>query len=231
MPKKALERGELDEAIAKYKVAWENWANVFNRFPAMMTDESAEEVMKAIKRYRNISDEQLGNDFVLGDFLKFREEYDTADADPRLQQILSEWSKVDRGAYFKRVAELRARPKLQPYQQSECVACLRRSRGCCHRQSGQPQAIQEPKPTEPKPTEPAPSEPKPSEPKPTEEPKAALPEPGDAPAPPAPEPAPPAPEPAPATPENPAPAPDSPAPDNPAPGSEPPPVENPPAPE
>ncbi len=74
----------------------------------MMTDESAEEVQKAIKRYRQISDEALGSDFVLNDFLRFREEYESSSADPRLQQVLADWNKVDRGAYFKRVSELKA---------------------------------------------------------------------------------------------------------------------------
>ncbi|MCC6510491.1 MAG: hypothetical protein IT423_15425 [Pirellulaceae bacterium] len=106
---KALDRGELDGAIAKFKSAWKNWAEVFNQFPSMMTDETAEEITKAIKRYRQISDEPLGDDFALNDFIKFREEFERANADPRLQSILTDWSKQEeRGAYFKRIAELRA---------------------------------------------------------------------------------------------------------------------------
>ncbi len=75
----ALQKGELDAAIAKYQSAFKSWNDLFNRFPSMMTDESAEEVQKAIKRYRQISDEALGDDFVLNDFLKVprraREQY------------------------------------------------------------------------------------------------------------------------------------------------------------
>ncbi len=153
----ALQKGELDGALSKYRSAFKNWNELFNRFPSMMTDESAEEVQKAIKRYRQISDEPLGDDFVLNDFLKFREEYESSSADPRLQQVLADWSKVDRGAYFKRVAELRAaEAAAQPTEEA-------------------PES--EPAPAKDKPTEAKPAEVKPADAKPAEV-KAALPEAG-----------------------------------------------------
>lgn len=172
----ALQKGELDAAINKYQSAFKNWNELFNRFPAMMTDESAEEVQKAIKRYRQISDEPLDDKFVLNDFLKFREEYESSNADPRLTQVLADWSKVDRGAYFKRVAELRA-----------AEAAAGATAGAETPTEGVPPVEKpaEPKPpVEPKPAEskPAPAESKASEVKPAEV-KAALPDPGTAPAP------------------------------------------------
>ena len=172
----ALQRGELDAAMAKYQSAFKSWNDLFNRFPSMMTDESAEEVQKAIKRYRQISDEALGSDFVLNDFIKFREEYESANADPRLQQVLADWNKVDRGAYFKRVSELKA---AQAAAQAAAAAAEVPP-------ESQPATD---KPTETKPAETKPVEPQPAaEAKPTPEAKpaevkAALPDAGAAPAP------------------------------------------------
>ncbi len=175
---KALERGELDAAIGKYQSAFKNWNDLFNRYPSLMTDESAEEVQKAIKRYRQISDEALGDDFVLNDFLKFREEYEASNADPRLQKVLADWSKVDRGAFFKRVAEMRAAEAAAANDNAQTVEA-----------PDQPSTDAKPgdKPAEVKPVEPKPADAKPAEAKPAEakpaELKAALPDPGNAPAP------------------------------------------------
>ena len=166
----ALQRGELDAAMTKYQSAFKNWNELFNRFPAMMTDESAEEVQKAIKRYRQISDEALGSDFVLNDFLKFREEYESSTADPRLQQVLADWNKVDRGAYFKRVSELKA---AQAAAQAEAAV----AEVPAETPAGD-------KPAETKPVEPQPSaEAKPTPEAKSAEVKAALPDAGAAPAP------------------------------------------------
>ncbi|MGN6135860.1 MAG: hypothetical protein ACTHOU_15335 [Aureliella sp.] len=106
---KLLDRGALDEAIARYESAWKNWNALFNRFPSMMTDDSADEVSNAIKRYKQLIDkEQLPSDFVLNDFLRFREEFGATDADPRITEVLAEWSNnPNRGAYFDRIKQLR----------------------------------------------------------------------------------------------------------------------------
>ncbi len=179
----ALQKGELDAAISKYQSAFKNWNELFNRFPAMMTDESAEEVQKAIKRYRQISDEALGDDFVLNDFLKFREEYESSNADPRLTQILAEWSKVDRGAYFKRVAELRAAGAAAAAPGDGTPPTAEASAETKPAEA-KPAEV---KPAETKPAEATPAETKPAEATPAEtkatEVKAALPEAGSAPAP------------------------------------------------
>ena len=105
---KLLEKGSLDGAIAKYDSAWQNWNRLFNRFPTMMTDDSAEEVGKAIKRYRQLIDKDLPSDFVLNDFLSFREEYEASNSDPRLMRVLTDWSSnPNRGAFFDRIKKTR----------------------------------------------------------------------------------------------------------------------------
>jgi len=103
-----LEKGSLDGAIAKYDSAWQNWNRLFNRFPSMMTDDSAEEVGKAIKRYRQLIDKDLPKDFALNDFLAFRAEFESTESDPRLMRLLNEWSSnPDRGAFFDRIKKSR----------------------------------------------------------------------------------------------------------------------------
>jgi hypothetical protein len=103
-----LDKGILDGAIAKYASAWNNWNALFNRFPAMMTDEAAEDVAKAIKAYQRLIDKDLPSDFVLNDFLRFREEYDAANSDPRLMQVLAEWStNPNRRAWFDSIRKAR----------------------------------------------------------------------------------------------------------------------------
>lgn len=90
---KLLDKGELDEALKKYELAWSGWNSLFGKFPSMMTDDTADEVMTAIKRYQRLLDAtELPKDFALNDFLEFRRRYDTEGASPYMQQVLSEWS-------------------------------------------------------------------------------------------------------------------------------------------
>lgn len=106
---KLLEKGMLEPAIEKYDVAWKNWADLFNQFPSMMTDDAAEDVGKAVKRYKQLIDKRdLPKDFPLNDFLRFREEYEASNSDPRLTKVLAEWStNPDRGAWFDRIRKTR----------------------------------------------------------------------------------------------------------------------------
>lgn len=89
---KLLDVGELDGALKKYELAWSSWNGLFGKFPSMMTDDTADEVMTAIKRYQRLLDADLPQDFVLNDFLEFRKRYDTEGASPYLQQVMAEWS-------------------------------------------------------------------------------------------------------------------------------------------
>lgn len=67
-----LAKGDLDKSIALYEAAWQNWAKVFRAYPKMMTEESADEVLKAIKRYGKAADISFEDSFALSDFLKYR---------------------------------------------------------------------------------------------------------------------------------------------------------------
>ncbi|MCY2974737.1 MAG: hypothetical protein NTW52_08750 [Planctomycetota bacterium] len=67
-----LAKGDLDKSMKLYEAAWQNWARVFRAYPKMMTEESADEVLKAIKRYGKAADISLEDSFALSDFLKYR---------------------------------------------------------------------------------------------------------------------------------------------------------------
>ncbi len=90
-----LDKGELDAALQKYEVAWKAWSDLFNKFPAMMIDDSADDVLASVDRYRRLLDQpDLPPDFGLSGFLKFREIYEGELADPALMNVIGSWPKV-----------------------------------------------------------------------------------------------------------------------------------------
>ncbi len=87
-----LNKGELDAALEKYEIAWKGWADLFNRHPAMMVDDAADDVLDSIDRYRRLLDQpDLPEDFALRDFTKFREIFEDSLADPALMGVISDW--------------------------------------------------------------------------------------------------------------------------------------------
>lgn len=50
--KQALDAGDLETMKQKYELAWDEWAKIFEQFPAMMQDTTAEELVEEIGRYR-----------------------------------------------------------------------------------------------------------------------------------------------------------------------------------
>ncbi len=87
-----LDKGDLDQALTKYDVAWKAWDELYNKFPSMMLDDSADEVVSAIDSYRKLLDEpELPKDFPLASFLRFREVNKENLLDPTLLSMVSEW--------------------------------------------------------------------------------------------------------------------------------------------
>ncbi len=87
-----LDKGELDQALAKYNVAWKAWDELYNKFPSMMLDDSADDVVAAIDSYRKLLDEpEVPKDFPLANFLRFREINKDNLVDPTLLGMVSEW--------------------------------------------------------------------------------------------------------------------------------------------
>ncbi len=87
-----LQEAKLDEAIALYDKAWVNWYKVLRRFPIFMTDDIATDIMKAIKRYKRTLDSALPDDFVLKEFMQFKDMYDRGGFDFEVEQILTRWT-------------------------------------------------------------------------------------------------------------------------------------------
>jgi hypothetical protein len=87
-----LQEAKLDEAITKYDEAWANWYQVFRRYPVLMTDDIASDVLKSIRRYKRILDSDLPEDFPLAEFVKFKEMYDKGGMDWQVENILSRWT-------------------------------------------------------------------------------------------------------------------------------------------
>ena len=63
-------------ALELYEKAWQSWAQVFSRFPSMISDEVGDDVMKALKRYKGLLDDEIDERFVLYEFLQYRLEKD-----------------------------------------------------------------------------------------------------------------------------------------------------------
>ncbi|GAB5405163.1 MAG: hypothetical protein Aurels2KO_33940 [Aureliella sp.] len=87
----SLDQGELDAAIENYEIAWVNWRDLFNKHPAMMIDDSADEVLTSIEEYRRLLDTDLPEDFELAQFMKFRELYESSLADPAMMSVIAQW--------------------------------------------------------------------------------------------------------------------------------------------
>lgn len=87
-----LDRGELDAAIVKYDEAWKAWDDLFNKYPAMMIDDAADEVIASIDRYRRLLDQpDLPDDFALKDFVKFAEMHENNQTDPAVMEVMTVW--------------------------------------------------------------------------------------------------------------------------------------------
>jgi len=96
-----LDLGELDAALGKYEIAWENWSKLFNDYPGMMLDDAADDVLTSINRYRKLLDApDLPDDFALNDFLTFRDVHENDLADPALMGLISTWPKRYPGRNF-----------------------------------------------------------------------------------------------------------------------------------
>lgn len=91
-----VDSGKLQEALEKYESAWVHWNDLFNKYPAMIIDDAADEVEIAIERYRRYLDRQEGlpEDFPLANFLMFREVYRDKLEDTDLMSAIAAWPKL-----------------------------------------------------------------------------------------------------------------------------------------
>ncbi len=87
-----LTRADVDGALEDYESAWADWYKVFARWPRMMTDDAGIDVLESIKRYKRVLDRDLPNDFVLKDFIEFKERYDKGGFDMQVDEFLQRWN-------------------------------------------------------------------------------------------------------------------------------------------
>lgn len=68
---------ELENACDMYEQAWRKWKTLFDQFPTLMDDVTADETVEAVKRYQRLLeqlDRKLPQDFVLREFVSRRNE-------------------------------------------------------------------------------------------------------------------------------------------------------------
>lgn len=86
--KQAYDAAELDDARKYFESSWHAWRKLYDQYPRLLDDLSADELADGIKQYQRLLqqlDEKLPADFPLGDILKMRQ-----DRDENLKQMYKE---------------------------------------------------------------------------------------------------------------------------------------------
>ncbi len=77
----ANEKAELDKAISLYEEAFAIWAEIFDDYPILTIDDTAEDLFKSIRRYMiAIDSEEIAADFPLKTFVEIMGEYGQVDS-------------------------------------------------------------------------------------------------------------------------------------------------------
>jgi hypothetical protein len=77
----ANDRAELDKAIALYEEAFEIWAEIFDDYPLLTADDTAEDLFDSVRRYMvAIDSEEIPDGFPLRMFCELMGEYGKVDA-------------------------------------------------------------------------------------------------------------------------------------------------------
>jgi hypothetical protein len=72
---KDLDDADLDAALTKYEKAFRMWRDIFDRYPIMVTDSTADDLSESIQRYKRILDQdKLPDDFPLKAFAELKGE-------------------------------------------------------------------------------------------------------------------------------------------------------------
>ncbi len=67
-----LTDANLRKAVESYNVAWKNWDKLLRRYPTMLHEESADDLLRSITRYAESADVSIGEDFPLFWFYRYR---------------------------------------------------------------------------------------------------------------------------------------------------------------
>ncbi len=68
-----INQADVKGALESYEKAWTRWAQVFARYPAMISEEVGDDVIKSVGRYKRLVEEDLDETFVLYDILDYRQ--------------------------------------------------------------------------------------------------------------------------------------------------------------
>ena len=71
-----INEANVSGAIESYEKAWKLWNEVFSRFPAMISEELGDDLVKSLGRYKRLIDEDLDEKFILHEILEFRKAKD-----------------------------------------------------------------------------------------------------------------------------------------------------------
>ncbi|EMI40585.1 hypothetical protein [Rhodopirellula sp. SWK7] len=94
--------GELEEAIRLYEESFEQWAEIFDDYPILVIDDSAEDLFESIRDYMKATDsDEIPEDFPLRTFVELMGEY--GDVNP---QMYEEVRKTQQEKLAARKAEL-----------------------------------------------------------------------------------------------------------------------------
>ncbi|EMI55583.1 hypothetical protein [Rhodopirellula sallentina] len=94
--------GELEEAIHLYEESFEQWAEIFDDYPILVIDDSAEDLFDSIRDYMKATDsDEIPEDFPLRTFVELMGEY--GDVNP---QMYEEVRKTQQDKLAARKAEL-----------------------------------------------------------------------------------------------------------------------------
>ncbi|MEY2613125.1 MAG: hypothetical protein RL069_1937, partial [Planctomycetota bacterium] len=86
-----IDVADIKGSVEKFEGSFVRWDKVFRYYPVVMTEDVGGDVLKAIERYKKLSDEELDDRFVLFEFMKFRRAYDADYLDFNVEQTLSNW--------------------------------------------------------------------------------------------------------------------------------------------
>ncbi|TWU44064.1 hypothetical protein Q31b_15990 [Novipirellula aureliae] len=99
---KANEEAELDKAIDLYEQAFAVWAEIFDDYPILTVDDSAEDLLRSIRRYSvAIDSEEMADDFPLAAFVEMMGTYEQVSS-----EVYEEVRKTQKERAEKRKQEL-----------------------------------------------------------------------------------------------------------------------------
>jgi len=81
---------DVKGALEAYEQAWKQWAQVFSRYPSMITEEVGDDVIKSLGRYKRLVESEPDETFVLYEFIQYRKAKDDISTEFDLDKKMEE---------------------------------------------------------------------------------------------------------------------------------------------